>query len=160
MEGFEDLLGDFFIRQSRPYKAFGIFTILYDSDLPINAASGEIWDIDGGKKNTEQFLVEAYNEDYLLESIKSPLGKNQTVDGKPWAFGFSGLTNITKIEISFIGTKTKGIGLAFNNFSPVQDRSALSVSAVPAPKTIYILLFILSFLTIHTNKKYCRINKA
>ena len=37
----------------------------------------------------------------------------------PWAFGFNALSDITRSEISFTGSKQPGIGLAFNNFSPI-----------------------------------------
>ena len=36
--GFENQLGNFFIRQSKPYKPFGIFTILYDYCKPSNSS--------------------------------------------------------------------------------------------------------------------------
>jgi hypothetical protein len=150
-------LGQFFLRQSTPYSQFGIFTILYDSELPITAASGEIWDIDGKLKNnkTEQFLVEAFNGDTLLDSIMSPLGIDHSLDAKPWAFGFSNLTDINKIEISFVGGKKAGIGLAFNNFSPVQNLSS-SVN-VNEPTTLYLMLIAATFLFIHSRKKvWCR----
>jgi hypothetical protein len=74
----------------------------------------------------------------LLDSIESPLGKDNTLDGKPWVFGFSDLTDITKIEITFTGSKKKGIGLAFNNFSPIEDISP--VVNVPEPSTIFLFL--------------------
>lgn len=135
--GFTALLGDFFLRQSDPYQPFGIFTILYDANNPVTEASGEIWDIDGGR-NTEQFLVKAFDGARLLESITSPLGIDNTLDGKPWTFGFRGLTNITKIEITFTGSKKKGIGLAFNNFSPVEDVS--QIVSVPEPSIISLFL--------------------
>jgi hypothetical protein len=103
--GYTGLLGNFFLRQSASYKPFGIFTILYDADKPVTGASGEIWDIDGGK-STEQFLVQAYDGSTLLQSIQSPIGKDKTLNGKPWAFGFNGLSNISKINITFTGSKT------------------------------------------------------
>jgi hypothetical protein len=134
--GYSELLGNFFLRQSEPYKPFGIFSILYDSNNPVTGASGEIWDIDGGN-NTEQFLVQAFNGSSLVDSILSPLGNNKDLNGKPWAFGFSGLTNITKINITFTGSKRNGIGLAFNNFSPIADVS--NATEVPEPKSIIIL---------------------
>ena len=137
--GYEAQLGDFFLRQSRPYKPFGTFTILYDSETAVTAASGEIWDIDGNKRKTEQFLVKAFNEETLLDVIESPLGNNMALDGKPWTFGFSNLIDITKIEISFIGSKTSGIGLAFNNFSPIQNIQRVSQVSVPEPSSILIL---------------------
>lgn len=139
--GYEDQLGDFFIRQLEPYQPFGVFTILYDSINPVTEASGEIWDIDGTPAATERYLVKAFNGDNLLDSIESPLGDGNTLDGKPWTFGFSGLTNITKIEITFTGSKTGGIGLAFNNFSPVEDiRPTVDVSE---PSSILLLSFAL-----------------
>lgn len=135
--GFTSLLGDFFLRQNEPYKPFGIFTITYDATNPVTEASGEIWDIDGGK-HTERFLVKAFNNSILLDSIESPLGIDKTLDGKPWIFGFSDLTNITKIEITFTGSKKSGIGLAFNNFSPIEDISP--VMNVPEPSTISVFV--------------------
>ena len=135
--GFTSQLGNFFLRQSDPYEPFGIFTILYEANNPVTEASGEIWDIDGGE-HTERFLVKAFNGTTLLDSIQSPLGTDLTLDGKPWTFGFTNLSNITRIEISFTGSKTGGIGLAFNNFSPVEDIS--TVVNVPEPSTISLFL--------------------
>lgn len=137
--GYTDQLGDFFIRQMDPYQPFGVFTILYDSLNPVTEASGEIWDIDGTPSGTERFLVKAFNGTNLLDSIESPLGNDGTLDGKPWTFGFSGLSNITKIEITFTGSKTSGIGLAFNNFSPVEDISP--TTNVPEPSSILLFTF-------------------
>lgn len=146
--GFTSQLGNFFLRQSVPYQPFGIFTILYEATNPVTEASGEIWDIDGGT-NTERFLVEAFNGSTLLDSIESPLGTDNTLDGKPWAFGFSGLSDITKIEITFTGSKTSGIGLAFNNFSPIEDISP--VVNVPEPSTISLFL-VCAFIVIFRKK--------
>lgn len=142
-DGYTDQLGNFFLRQYDPYTPFGVFIILYDSLNPVTEASGEIWDIDGRNRATERFLVKAFNGATLLDSIESPLGNNKNLDGKPWGFGFSGLSNITKLEITFTGTKTRGIGLAFNNFSPVED---ISPSAnVPEPST-YLLFLACAFV--------------
>ncbi len=154
--GYEEQLGSFFIRQSTPYKPFGVFTILYDSGLPVSAASGEIWDIDGNenKGTTEQFLVKAFNLDTLLESIESPIGNDKTLNGMPWAFGFDGLSNITKLEITFTGSKTKGIGLAFNNFSPVQDVSKSNLQfkqnliQIPEPSGYLIFFTVFAWLVV------------
>jgi hypothetical protein len=155
--GFESLLGRFFLKQKNSYLPFGTFHIIYYAVNPVTAASGEIWDIDGGNKasKTERFLVKAFNGDALLDSILSPLGlKNKgdsTLDGKPWVFGFTGLSDITRIEISFMGTKTKGIGLAFNNFSPVEDLSK-SVS-VPEPSSLAMFALGMLGLIIRPFKK-------
>ena len=52
----------------------------------------------------------------------SPVGTDLTLDGKPWTFSLnSGSPLIYAIRISFIGTKTSGIGLAFDRFSPSLD---------------------------------------
>jgi len=142
--GFEPLLGNFFLRQKDAYEPFGTFHITYDSENPVTSASGEIWDIDGHNNNTERFLVEAFNDTQILAvaSILSPLGKKsgrKSLDGKPWAFGFHDLSDITRIEISFTGTKKSGIGLAFNNFSPVEDVS-VQINSVPEPSALAIFL--------------------
>jgi hypothetical protein len=138
--GFEPLLGNFFLRQKDAYEPFGTFHITYDAENPVTSASGEIWDIDGHNNNTERFLVEAFNGAESLASILSPLGSNHgsnSLDGKPWAFGFHGLSDITRIEITFTGTKESGIGLAFNNFSPIEDVSE-QINSVPEPSTVAI----------------------
>lgn len=146
---FESLLGDFFLRQSEPYKPFGVFTILYNANSPVTQASGEIWDIDGKKNKTERFLVKAFNDTELLAIIESPLGIDSTLNGKPWIFGFTGLSDITKIEITFTGSKTQGIGLAFNNFSPVENISH-AIHQIPIPATVY--LFMLGLMGITTRQ--------
>lgn len=137
----ELLLGNFFLRQKNAYMPFGTFHIIYNAVNPVTSASGEIWDIDGHNNKTEQFFVEAFNGVNSLASILSPLGNSSdsnSLDGKPWAFGFNGLTDITRIEISFTGSKQKGIGLAFNNFSPIEDVSA-KTNTVSEPSTLGIL---------------------
>lgn len=138
--GFEPLLGNFFLRQKDAYEPFGTFHITYDAENPVTSASGEIWDIDGHNNNTERFLVEAFNDTQSLATILSPLGGSSgsnSLDGKPWAFGFHGLSDITRIEITFTGTKESGIGLAFNNFSPIEDVSE-QINSVPEPSTVAI----------------------
>jgi hypothetical protein len=55
------------------------------------------------------------------------------LDGQPWVFSFSGLSaGIAKITIDFTGSKTAGIGLAFNNFNPT--------GAVPEPAVWTLLM--------------------
>lgn len=145
-QGFETQLGDFFLRQHEPYKPFGKFIISYNANGPITGASGEIWDIDGNsrKNKTEQFLVEAFDDNGLIESILSPLGVDRTLDGKPWQFDFDNLSQLSQIEISFIGSKTNGIGLAFNNFSPTmsinQTNSLTTSTPVSEPTALNTIL--------------------
>jgi hypothetical protein len=137
-----NLLGGFFLRQQNAYQPFGTFHINYTADNPVTEASGEVWDIDGKPSKTEQFFVEAYNDDILLDSMASPLGDDKELDGMPWAFGFENLTNITRIEITFTGSKTKGIGLAFNNFSPVEDIS-VQTNSISEPSTMGIFSMVI-----------------
>ena len=148
--GYTALLGNFFLRQSNPYQPFGTFIILYEADSPVTAASGEIWDIDGGNY-TEQFLVQAFNGATFLDSILSPLGEDLTLNAKPWAFGFSGLSDITQINITFTGSKTSGIGLAFNNFSPIEDISELV--NIPEPSSFVIFALGIMGLALRRFKK-------
>ena len=128
--GFEDDLGRFFLRQKEPYTPFGTFIINYTADNAVTAASGEIWAIDGRPGATEQFRVDAFGIEGLLATEISPLGNNLDLNGQPWRFGFDGLSDIERLEITFTGSKTRGIGLAFNNFAPTQN-----LTTVPTPAT-------------------------
>ena len=127
--GFESYLGDYFLRQS-PGDKFGNvpapLIVDYNTSLSILALSGEIWDIDGttGGTGTEQWLVEVLDgSGNVLASTKSPLGSlgsySAELDGRPWTFNFTELpSGVDKVKLTFIGGKTSGIGLAFNNFRP------------------------------------------
>jgi hypothetical protein len=138
--GFGPQLGNWFLRSPIPGSQFGKFVIQYSSLFPVTAASGEIWDIDGQPAipATEEYTVEAFDSsNSLLATVISPLGVLDTasapLDGEPWVFAFSGLSaGIDHIVITFTGTKTSGIGLAFNNFNPV---------AAPEPSTAALGLF-------------------
>jgi hypothetical protein len=133
--GFETQLGNFFLRGT-PGADFRLLVIDYAGGT-VAAASGEIWDIDASLPLNEQYRVAAYDAlGNLLGTIDSPVGTqdsgclNTELDGRPWTFSFSGLTpGIARITIDFIGTKTQGIGLAFNNFN------ATGEGAVPESAT-------------------------
>lgn len=122
--GYFGQLGTWFLRSSTSGSNFGKLVIKYTTALTVTSASGEIWDIDGEPPDTEQYRVQAFDSsNVLLGTIDSPVGTLPTLtaplDGQPWQFVFSGLSgSIDHIEISFTGTKTGGIGLAFNNFYP------------------------------------------
>jgi hypothetical protein len=145
--GFGPQLGNWFLRSSIGGSDFGQFIIQYTSSFPVTAASGEIWDIDGipgnggGAGFTEEYTVRAYDaSNNLLATQVSPLGvldsATAPLDGQPWTFIFTGLSvGIDRIIVDFTGTKTTGIGLAFNNFSPV--------SAVPEPAGLALALGVL-----------------
>jgi PEP-CTERM motif len=138
--GFTAQLGNWFLRSPVGGSDFGLLVITYSSTSPVTAASGEIWDIDGtatfpgGPGDTEEYTVRAYDSsNNLLATQVSPLGTLTSaiapLDGEPWVFSFSGLSpGIAQITIDFTGTKTQGIGLAFNNFYPTD-------AAVPEPAT-------------------------
>ena len=94
----------------------------------MTAASGEIWDID----RSEQWLVTAYDSGgSLLDSILSPAGEGgfDPLDGQPWTFGFSKLSDISEIQLRYVGGSST-VGLAFDNFIP---------TSVPEPSTVFLL---------------------
>jgi hypothetical protein len=136
--GFAAQLGNWFLRSPIGGSDFGQLIINYSGSTLVTAASGEIWDIDGtatfpgGPGDTEEYTVRAYDSlNNLLATQVSPLGTLTSLiaplDGQPWVFSFSGLSaGIAQITIDFTGTKTAGIGLAFNNFNPTS-------AAVPEP---------------------------
>lgn len=115
-------LGDFFLRQATGIGPWpGPMIIEYDAN--VDALSGEIWDLDGSTSGTERWRISAYDEaGALLRFVDSPPSLDQTnpasLDSLAWEFSIVEPGLIRRIEIDFIGTKTSGIGLAFNNFSP------------------------------------------
>lgn len=126
--GFGPQLGNFFLRGNAATD-FGLLVIDYAGGV-VNGASGEIWDIDGLSNGTEQYRVRAHDAGgALLATIDSPLSTqdsgcaNTELDGRPWLFNFTGVPGIARITIDFIGTKTNGIGLAFNNFNATGETS-------------------------------------
>ncbi len=131
--GLESQLGDFFLRQATGLGGVTAPLIAdYETAQFITGLSGEIWDIDGAPSATEQWRIDALNTaDQVLATQLSPLGigPQNPYNAKPWTFAFLNLpSGFDKVRITFIGTKTTGVGLAFNNFSP-------TVAVVPEPMT-------------------------
>lgn len=121
-------LGNWFLRSAGEVSSRGgmgvYLTVVYAT--PVTAASGQIWDIDGSASDTEQWSVNAYAGGILVASVMSPLGNTKddtSLNGKPWTFDLPSTTPFDRIEFEFIGSKTRGVGLAFDNF----NTSALSV---------------------------------
>ncbi len=114
-------LGDFFLRQRQPGSPPPPFIIDYNTATPINGLHGEIWDIDGAPGNTEGWKVEVLDSlNNVLTFQFSPPGNSLALDGLPWDFVFTGLPGgVDKLRITFMGTKATGLGLAFNNFDPL-----------------------------------------
>ena len=94
--GYEDRLGDYFLRTAGLGGNGGALLITYDQAT--RAASGELWDIDGNSNGarSEQWEVQLLGQDKsILDTITSPLGTNSQnhlaggeLDGKPWLFSF------------------------------------------------------------------------
>ncbi len=119
--GYAADLGNFFLRQPVSGTVPPPFIVDYNTSQTITALSGEIWDIDGGGLlGTEQWLVDVLDSsNNVLASELSPLGNSTALDSKPWTFSFTGLPlGVEQVRLTFVGTKTHGLGLAFNNFSP------------------------------------------
>lgn len=137
-------LGNWFLRQPQGIGPLpGPFLIDYDVTQIIDALSGEIWDLDLGERWRVDVLDSA---GVLVATQLSPLGLNQflvpdlSLDSLPWSFSFSGLSalsaDVDKVRFTFIGTKTDGIGLSFNNYNAFE---AASAAAVPEPTSIVLL---------------------
>jgi len=150
--GFEEQLGDFFIRASGDQTDWDSFIIEYDAPTAVTAASGEIWDIDRGNLGWEKFYVSAYDDlGNLLATQVSPQGLYEhnpaTLDAKPWAWTFSGLSDIDKIV--FTRSTEEGakdyFPLGFNNFNPT------SAEIVPEPSTA--LLVALGLIGLATRRR-------
>ena len=149
--GFEDQLGDFFLKMPKGNKTSLIITY---SD-PVSGMSGEIWDIDGDKKGKEfeQWRVEALGEDYILglnsnniiDSVISPAGLYKTnpdsLNAKPWTWFLDSDAGdeIYAIRISPVGTEPTH-RFALDNFTPLRSPKPPEPTPVPEPSSILGLL--------------------
>ena len=119
------LLGQFFLRSPEGQRQAGDvgLRIDYGNNVGMRYAGGEIWDIDGERpNNTEQWQIDAFNAaNQIVASQTSPLsidqGNPDSLDSLPWEFELAAHEDIAYVLVEFIGTKTDGVGLAFNNFT-------------------------------------------
>ncbi|MFQ5585913.1 MAG: PEP-CTERM sorting domain-containing protein, partial [Thermodesulfobacteriota bacterium] len=133
-------LGSYFLRLgTSSFYSVPVPELIISYTNPVSGASAQIWDIDVWSDGYEQWLVKAWDAgDNLLDSTLSPVGLwyNQpaSLDGLPWTWSFDrgGAADIYKISIEFVGTRTSGIGLAFDNFNT-------NTPAVPEPSTLLLL---------------------
>lgn len=139
--GFEPQLQGYFLRLGTSgLAAVPVPRLLINYTTPVAAASAQIWDIDGDPAATEQWRVDAFNSSgVLLASALSPLGTSygvSSLDGKPWTWSFDrgGVADIASISLTFTGSKTSGIGLAFDQFSPSSP-----APAVPEPSALALV---------------------
>ncbi|MDP2644744.1 MAG: PEP-CTERM sorting domain-containing protein [Desulfobacterales bacterium] len=137
--GYEPLLGDYFLRLGTGgLLSVPVPRLIIGYTDPVSGASAQIWDIDGHSNGTEQWRVQTFDSsDILTGDIYSPAGTTHgagSLDGLPWTWSFSHASaDISRIEISFTGSKTSGIGLAFDNFN------TSSAAPVPEPATLLLL---------------------
>jgi hypothetical protein len=135
-------LGGWFVRSNDNIGSRGgqgvYLTIDYTA--PVFAASGQIWDIDGGPRGTEQWRVVAYLDGVQVDYEDSPLGDAHgagSLNGLPWTFNLSSAGGLDRIEFIFTGSKTDSLGLAFDNFNTdaltgVPEPDALGMSGFGA----------------------------
>lgn len=139
-------LGTYFLRTRGEITERGlgaadpVMTIAY-SGPAATLISGEIWDVDGNQgQGSEQWVVQAKDSSgAILGSLTSPNGTTNSagsLDGMAWLFSFSSANvsdpgAIASLDFFFTGTKTQGIGLAFDNFK---------VEAIPLPAPALLLL--------------------
>jgi hypothetical protein len=139
-------LGNWFVRQPQGIGPLpGAFVIDYDVTQVIDALSGEIWDIDSAANGTERWQVDVLDDlGNVIATQLSPVGLNvndpNSLDSLPWVFSFSGLAalsdKVDKVRLTFVGTKTDGIGLSFNNYDAFD---AAAPAAVPGPAALTAL---------------------
>jgi hypothetical protein len=128
------LVGEFFLTDDGAVSAPPA-PLIVRYDTPVSAASGVLIDVDGWDAIFEAFRVEARGiDDAVLETIEL-IG---TIEGDgqvaPWSFERL-LEDIHSIRISYFGNKERGIGLAFDYFSP----SSPFEPPVPEPGTIALV---------------------
>lgn len=152
--GYAAQLGNYFLRTAGTGQPAGLpppppgpFIAQCLTSGTITAISGELWDIDGGSNGgTEQWRIEVLGSSGgVLASELSPLGVDESaasLDSLPWIFSFDSLApSAESVRLTFIGTKTNGIGFAFNNFSVtfVPEPSSLILFALACPGLLLYL---------------------
>lgn len=130
--GLDAQLGSFFLRWVDPVQSLAALPppLVIDYNLPVQAFSGEIWDLDSFT-TFERWHIVAYNgAGDVVADLTSPVTEpgcsGNTFDGEPWIFSVAAV-DIRKIIITFDGDASS-VGLAFNNF--------LSNSFLPGPMLI------------------------
>lgn len=153
--GFEHRLGSFFLRGVGSLTKGESLLISYTS--PTNAASAEIWDIDGRPTGLgEQWEVQALGSNLsVIDSIVSPIGTTYTtpLDSLPWFWSFERPEkDIHAIRLAYTGSAGT-VGLAFDNFSPlaVEGSGSEPNTSVPEP-TSAISLFIFGIVAYRLRK--------
>jgi hypothetical protein len=135
--GMGNQLGQYFLRTTAFSLTNGTETLLVSYITPVTLASGEIWDIDANVQGTEQWRIEALNENLqVCTNVLTPAGidyrLDESFDGLPWSFNIEagGAEKIAALRFVFVGSKTNDIGLAFNNFSPAQQLGTTNIIGV------------------------------
>ena len=118
-----------------------------DYDTATQAASGEIWDLDGN----EQFAVTALDENQnVLATLTSPSGG---LDGEPWTWSF--LTDkgaeIATIDLEYISNRANPQGFIFDNFDLTGSGNA---EAQAAPLPVALPLGLLGMLAVVWHKRF------
>jgi hypothetical protein len=138
--GTSNQLGQYFLRTLDVSGAHGTEVLLISYVTPVTKASGEIWDLDSDMTRSwmhEQWCIEALdNNSQVITNLLTPVGPHysgpDSLDGMPWPFEIkTGESNkISALRFVFVGTKTNSIGLAFNNFSPVDGQGTTNIIGV------------------------------
>lgn len=154
-QGATDGLGTYFLRtgSSVDERGPGDLGLSISFTRPTSSASGQVWDIDGNDaQGTEQWEVQALMDGTVVDTDLSPLGTSVTagsLDGLPWTFELTG--TFDEIRFAFLGSKTYGIGLAFDNF-----QTGLSDVEVSEPGTLALLGGSLAGLMLVTRRRRAR----
>lgn len=133
-------LGGFFLRSTTALsgnlgQVNPVFSLTFLGGA--SSVTAEIWDIDGNRsQGSEGWEVVATHRDGLTSSILSPTFMNtsdaRSLNGQAWSFSFDAAENsIMSLDFVFTGTKTHGIGVAFDN---------LTVAPVPVPAAGLMLI--------------------
>ncbi|NEQ37292.1 MAG: hypothetical protein F6K40_13855, partial [Okeania sp. SIO3I5] len=146
--GFEERLGSFFLRGVGSIANVGE-SVLISYTSPTRAASAEIWDIDPrGGGTFEQWEVQALGSNLsVIDSIVSPAGtfplETAPLEASPWFWSFDRpQKDIHAVRLVYTGS-ARGVGLAFDNFSPLSvEGSEPEPTPVPEPTSaIGLLIF-------------------
>jgi hypothetical protein len=138
-EAFSGDLGDYFLKAGTgdlSYNDSTYFVLTVDYNVATQAASGEVWDIDG----PEQYTVTAFDSNgNLVASLVSPTGG---LNAEPWTWSFDmgDKGDISQITVAASGEKNLR-GFAFDNFNATEASPNADTHATPLPSAFALGLF-------------------
>lgn len=156
-EAFSGDLGNYLLKAGNGDLSYGkskYFNMSIAYKNATQAASGEIWDIDG----KEQYKVTALDaNDNAIASLTSPIG---SLNAEPWTWSFDvgDKAGISTIQVEFIAEESTLRGFAFDNFNATEANVNATSHAAPLPNAFAMGMVGLVFVSYRRWQKKAEIH--